>query len=142
MKPVTVFPMISMVVVAMVVFTPATGRAGSFRIGGQPLKLGGFAGPPGVLTAVPVGNGQTVTKTTVIITNPDARPMDHLPFLHPFARPVDVPRAAVVIETTTSVSASNGGGTQATGQWVWQTGQWVWRQQGWAWWPGQWVWTK
>lgn len=134
---------ISVLVAAMVALPPVAAWAGSFRIGGAPLRLGVSAGSAGVVRLAPVGTGTTVTqRTAIVITNPDARPMDHLPFLHPFVRTFDVPRSAVVIETSVNVSTSNGKATQSTGQWVWQPGQWVWSDNGWAWWPGQWLWAQ
>lgn len=133
----------SVIVAATLVLGSEGAWAGSFRIGGPPVKLGGFAGPPNAGAQRPAAQVQTVTqKTVVIITNPDVRPVDHLPFLHPFPQTLDVPRTAVVIESSVSVTGSNGNAGPAVGQWVLQPGQWVWSQHGWAWWPGRWVWVK
>lgn len=133
----------SVIVGAIIVLAPAAAWAGSFRFGGHPVRLGGVAGPSNAGAQQPAGKTKTVTQqTVVIITNPDARPIDHLPFLHPFVRTFDVSRPVIVIETDVSVSASNGNASPTAGHWAWQPGRWVWSGSGWAWWPGRWVWTE
>ncbi|MBI4610224.1 MAG: YXWGXW repeat-containing protein [Candidatus Rokubacteria bacterium] len=142
MKKASAFLTGSVMVAAMLVLVPAGAWAGSFRFGASPLRLGGLAGPPNAGVQRPAGTTKTVTQTVVIITNPQARPVDHLPFLHPFPQTVEVPPSMVVIQSSVTVTGSNGHATPSAWQWVWQPGRWVWGEHGWAWWPGQWVWVK
>lgn len=144
MKNVTAFLTVSVLVAGILFLAPIAAWAGSFGISGPPVSPRGLAGPPRAHMHHPLSTAATVTQQTavIIITNPDARPLDHLPFLHPFVQTFDVPRSVVVIETDVSVSAANGNAPPIAGQWVWQPGQWVWSGYGWAWWPGRWVWMK